>query len=92
MKDCAIRLSSACDDEAGCKGFLSETGAFLRRKLVRRGAVDRVSVIIEFTCEKSGATLPGASISGHDVKNPECHWTVMKETSSIKLIFFTMCK
>lgn len=74
-KDRTIRLSTACDDEAGCTGFLAEAGATIRRELVRRGAVDSEEGVVELTCEKCGATLPRAPIIGRNVSCPDCGWT-----------------
>ncbi|OLS12008.1 MAG: hypothetical protein RBG13Loki_4352 [Promethearchaeota archaeon CR_4] len=73
-KDRTIRLSTSCDDEAGCTGFLAEVGATVRRELVRRGAVDSEEGVVELTCEKCGATLPYAPIVGRDVPCPDCNW------------------
>ncbi len=73
--DRTIRITSACDDEAGCTGFLAEAGVAIRRELVIRGAITSEEGIVELTCEKCGATLPRAPIVGRDVSCPECHWT-----------------
>ncbi len=74
-KDRIIRLATACDDEAGCTGFLAETGAAVRRELVRRGAFESERDVIELVCEKCGATLPRAPTITSDVRCPECQWT-----------------
>ncbi len=74
-KDRTIRLATACDDEAGCTGFLAETGAAVRRELVRRGAYESEKTVIELVCEKCGATLPSAPTIDHDVRCPECQWS-----------------
>jgi rubrerythrin len=74
-KDRVIRLASACDDEAGCTGFLAETGAAVRRELVRRGAFESEEDVIELICEKCGATLPSAPTIDHDVRCPDCQWS-----------------
>ncbi len=73
-KDRIIRLASACDDEAGCTGYLAETGAAVRRELVRRGAFESEADVIELVCEKCGATLPRAPTITSDVRCPECKW------------------
>ncbi len=74
-KDRVIRLATACDDEAGCTGFLAEAGAAVRRELVRRGAFETEEDVIELVCEKCGATLPSAPTMDHDVRCPDCGWT-----------------
>jgi len=74
-KDRVIRLSTACDDEAGCTGFLAEAGAAVRRELVQRGALESEKDVIELICEKCGATLPRAPTRDHDVRCPDCQWT-----------------
>ncbi len=74
-KDRVIRLATACDDEAGCTGFLAETGAAVRRELVRRGAFESEEDVIELVCEKCGASLPSAPTLGHDVRCPDCQWS-----------------
>ncbi len=74
-KDRTIKLATACDDEAGCTGFLAEAGAAVRRELVRRGAVESENLVVELVCEKCGATLPSAPTVDHDVRCPECQWS-----------------
>ncbi len=74
-KDRVIRLATTCDDEAGCTGFLAETGAAVRRELVRRGAFESEKDVIELVCERCGATLPSAPMLDHDVRCPECQWS-----------------
>ncbi len=74
-EDRAIRISSACDEEEACTGFLAELGARVRRELVSRGAVDSEEHVKELVCEKCGTTLPRAPIVGRDVACPECRWT-----------------
>ncbi len=76
-KDRAIRIFSACDDEAGCTGFLAEAGAAVRQALVQRGAASSEDTVRELYCEKCGGTLPRGPDAGRDVKCPECGriWT-----------------
>ncbi|HMF32476.1 MAG TPA: hypothetical protein VKK79_13725 [Candidatus Lokiarchaeia archaeon] len=80
--DRAIRLTTACDEEAACTGFLAEAGATVRRELVLRGAVDSEEGVRELVCEKCGVTLPRAPVIGMDVKCPECDmiWRVQDFT------------
>ncbi len=73
--DQAIRITSACDEEDACTGFLAEAGASVRRELVSRGAVDSEEGVVELVCEKCGATLPQAPVVGRDVTCPDCRWT-----------------
>jgi len=70
--DRAIRLTTACDEEATCTGFLAEAGATVRRELVLRGAVDSEEGVRELVCEKCGMTLPWAPVIGRDVQCPDC--------------------
>ncbi len=81
--DRTIRIATACDEEAGCTGFLAETGAAIRRELVRRGAVDSEDHVVELICEQCGATLPRAPAVGVDVLCPECK-RVWKVTDFIR--------
>ncbi len=73
-KDRAIRIFTACDDEAGCTGFLAEAGAAIRRELVQRGAVDSEEKVKELVCEKCGGNLPRAPTIGQDIQCPDCRW------------------
>ncbi len=72
--DRTIRITSACDEEDACTGFLAEAGSSVRRELVIRGAVDSEESVIELVCERCGASLPRAPLNGRDVPCPECRW------------------
>lgn len=76
-QDRAIRIFSACDDEAGCTGFLAEAGAAVRQAIVQRGAASSEETVRELFCEKCGGVLPRGPDAGRDVKCPECGrvWT-----------------
>jgi hypothetical protein len=70
--DQSLRVTTACDDEVGCTGFLTKIDAVIRRELVRRGAVEFEDQVVELICEQCGATLPRAPAVGVDVPCPEC--------------------
>ncbi len=74
-KERVIQLSTACDDEAGCTGFLAEVGRSVRQELVARGAVDREDRVRELYCTRCGEPLPLTAVKGGIVTCPKCQWT-----------------
>ncbi len=76
--DRTIRITAVCEDDAGCVGFLADTGAVLRRELVSSRVVDSEDHVVELICKQCGASLPRAPAIGEDVTCPECKriWAV----------------